>query len=314
MRVFVTGGTRVLGQPVVRLLVEQGHDLRGLAHSQRSDETLRSLGAEPVNADLFDADSLRSAMDAVDAVLHLATRIPPPDKMRIRDSWNENDRIRREGTRNLIAAARERQVTVFVYPSVTLVYPDSGSNWIDASNAQPQAIGILISTIDAETEVSRFGDHDRRGISLRLGTLYGPSSPQSQEILTSARHGIADLPGRGDAYQSSIWVEDAAHAIVSAMEGAPSNVYDVVDDEPLTNHQLVEALARAVGRTRLRTPPGSQTSEIIGSDLASISNRSQRVSNRRFREATGWKPSVPSAREGWQRIAVERPSTNQGVP
>ena len=109
MRVFVTGATGVLGLWVVRLLVEAGEVVRGLSRSQENASTLRVIGAEPVEADLFRRESLYGAMKDCDAVLHLATKIPSLPRFRSREAWEENDRIRRDGTRNLVDAALECQ-------------------------------------------------------------------------------------------------------------------------------------------------------------------------------------------------------------
>ncbi|HEY8489980.1 MAG TPA: NAD-dependent epimerase/dehydratase family protein [Dehalococcoidia bacterium] len=303
MDVFVIGGTRVLGQPVVRLLIQHGHRVRGLARSQEAAQTLRNLGAEPVTADLFDPASLRGPAGEADAVLHLATRIPPTNRMRHASAWEENDRIRREGTRHLVDAALAGRAQAFVYTGITFVYPDSGDRWIDAATVEPQARAFTRSTLDAEAEVARFAAAGRRGVSLRMGAFYGPSSPQTQEMLAYARRGFAPYPGRGSAYVSSIWVDDAAAAVVAALERAPSGVYDVVDDEPLTRDQLAAAMARAAGKRRLHRLPGLLARAMLGGDVPEVLGRSQRVSNRRFKEATGWAPTVPSAREGWRLLA-----------
>jgi uncharacterized protein YbjT (DUF2867 family) len=77
MKVFVTGATGVLGRPVVRRLVAAGHTVRGLSRSPENAALLRRLGAEPVDADLFDLVSLQMALRDADAVFHLATKIPP---------------------------------------------------------------------------------------------------------------------------------------------------------------------------------------------------------------------------------------------
>jgi nucleoside-diphosphate-sugar epimerase len=126
MRVFVTGATGVLGRSVVRLLNECGHQVRGLSRSPRNAALLRGLRAEAVDADLLDPDTLQKAMQDCDAVLHLATKILPSSKLRSKSAWTENDRIRREGTRNLVDAALDLNVSTCIYPSVCFVYPDSG--------------------------------------------------------------------------------------------------------------------------------------------------------------------------------------------
>jgi NAD dependent epimerase/dehydratase family enzyme len=110
------------------------------------------------------------------------------------------------------------------------------------------------------------------------------------------------LPGKGDAYLSSIWVEDAARAIVVALAEAPAGVYDVVDDEPLTRDAFDEVLAQSVGRRRLwRVPSG--VVKMMAGVAADVASRSLRVSNRRFKEATSWRPEVPDMRKGWGIVA-----------
>src|SRR5829696_7356516 len=125
--VFVTGATGVLGRATVPQLLASGYTVRALSRGEANDATIRALGAEPVRADLFDPDSLSRAVADSDAVLHLATRIPPSSEMRRRSAWVENDRIRAEGTKNLVNAALEGGTRVFVYP-------DSGDAWIDAAS------------------------------------------------------------------------------------------------------------------------------------------------------------------------------------
>jgi nucleoside-diphosphate-sugar epimerase len=301
--VFVTGGTGVLGRPVVRSLVAQGHRVRVLAHSPESERTIRQLGAEPVQANLFDPATLSQAVGDADAVLHLATRIPPSNKMGKAESWAENDRLRTEGTRNLVDAALAGPVHTFIYPSVVLVYPDSGADWIDAQSTQPDPIAVVRSTMDAEAQVRRFAEAARRGITLRMGSFYGPESAHIRDMLAYARKGVAAVLGPGAAYQSCIWIEDAARAVVVALDKAPSGTYDVVDDEPLQRSELVSLIAHAAGKERLWRLPGFLMSVMLGKDLVAVNSRSQRVSNRAFRQATGWAPQVPSARQGWRRLA-----------
>ena len=105
--VFVTGATGVLGRATIPQLLASGYTVRALSRGEANDAAIRALGAEPVRADLFDPDSLRAAVAGADAVLHLATRIPPSSDMRHRSAWVENDRIRAEGTKNLVDAAIE---------------------------------------------------------------------------------------------------------------------------------------------------------------------------------------------------------------
>lgn len=303
MNVFVTGATGVLGRPVTRMLIDTGHHVRALARNSSNKSRLREIGAEPVAASLFDTPSLRRAVADSDAVLHLATHIPPSNQARRRNAWRENDRIRNEGTRNLVDAALSCNVSTFVYPGVVFVYPDNGNKWLDASTV-PALSPRLQSSLSAEREVERFADKGRRGIILRMGAFYGSTAGNTRAMLRLARRGIAMLFGAGHSYQSLIWVDDAALAVIDALSKAPSGIYDIVDDEPLQRRELASILAEAVGRKWLFRPPALLLRLLSGKDAMFLA-RSQRVSNRRFKEATGWSPTVTSARIGLKLLGVE---------
>jgi nucleoside-diphosphate-sugar epimerase len=303
MDVFLSGGTGVLGRPVLRLLRERGHRARFLSRTGRSDAIGRELGAEPVRVDLFDGDRLCAAVAGSEAVLHLATRIPPTREALRREAWAENDRIRTEGSRRMVDAALAAGATTFVYPSIVFVYAERGAEWIDAERTPLDAPDIARSTLVAEQEVERFSGAGGRGVVLRMGGFYGPTAPTARELLATARrYRLAMVLGPAGAYQSSIWVDDAAAAVVLAMERAPAGVYDAVDDEPLTRRDVARAVGVAVGHRVVRLP--WTVARLIGGDGAATVGRSQRVSNRRLREAAGWAPSVPDAREGFRRIAA----------
>ncbi|GHO99188.1 nucleoside-diphosphate sugar epimerase [Reticulibacter mediterranei] len=307
MQVFLTGATGVLGKATIPLLIASGHQVHAFSHSEKNTGTIRQLGAEPITADLFDRASLTRALAAsqATAIVHLATRIPPTMKMGKVASWQENDHIRRDGTRILVDVALAAGVQTFVYPSFYYVYPDRSAQWIDASSTPIQSHVIQQATIDAEKEVERFTSEKERGIVLRLGNLYGPDVPSALEQFQMAQKGIAALPGPGNAYLSYIWAADAASAIVVALDKAPAGIYDIVDDEPLTRNEFAHALAQSVGKRRLLHIPNGVMKMLTGA-AADMVNRSQRVSNRRFRELTGWKPTVENAREGWALIAKAR--------
>lgn len=311
MEVFVTGATRVLGRPVVQQLIAAGHRVHALSRSQENEKELRELGAEPVAANLFDVESLKTALRGCDAILHLATKIPPTMKMGRLSAWQENDRIRRDGTRNLVdAALAVGGVQTIIYPSFFSVYPDSGDKWIDAATTPVQSATSLQSTLDAEEAVARFTSEGRRGISLRMGGFYGPEAPSALEILDYARKGIGAYPGRRDGYVPPIWLQDAASAIVVALtHPVPSGIYDIVDDEPLTRREMFDALAQAVGRKHLLALPDLLMRLLMGTKYDDMS-RSLRISNRRFKEVSSWQPTVPNAWIGWARIGQESAMDN----
>ena len=307
MNVFVTGATGALGQPVLRRLRAQGVSVKALCRSDANREQLVALGAEPVDVDLLDAAPLVRAVDGCDAVLHLATHIPPAAQMRRRDAWSENDRIRRDGTRCIREAAlRSDTVRLLIYPSVSLFYADGGDDWLDATTAQSELAAPLRSTLAAEAEVAAFADStpDRLGIVLRFGTFYGPSSADARQALAMARRGLALPLAPSAAYRSAIWIDDAATAVITALKGPPSGIYDVVEDRPVTQSESLAALAGAVGRRRLRRLPRWLLRVALPADLRRLLARSQRISNARYRQATGWAPAVADQSMGWMRLAA----------
>jgi nucleoside-diphosphate-sugar epimerase len=304
--VFVTGATGVLGRATIPQLLASGYTVRALARTEENDAAIRALGAEPVRADLFNPDWLREAVTGANAVLHLATRIPPSSDMRRRSAWAENDRIRAEGTKNLVDAALEAGVGVFVYPSFAFVYPDSGDVWIEAASTSIDPTDILHSTIAAERAVARFAEGGRRGVSLRLGGLYGSELPSTKEQLQLARRGISIFGSVPAAFTPTLWIDDAASALVAALDRSPSGIFDVVDDEPVRQHQLKTALAAAAGRRRVLSLP-AWFAQMMAGPAAEVFTRSLRISNRRFREATGWAPEVRNAIEGMARASTDNP-------
>src|SRR5579885_2934342 len=104
MRILVVGATGVLGRNVLPRLLERGHRVRAVARRVEQVEMLQRLGVEARLGDILDASSLLSAAKGCDAALHLATAIPRPGQP---GDWSLNDRIRREGTRNLLAATAQ---------------------------------------------------------------------------------------------------------------------------------------------------------------------------------------------------------------
>jgi nucleoside-diphosphate-sugar epimerase len=303
MKIFITGATGVLGRHVVPQLVQSEHQVRGLARSEGNVALLRSLGAEPLRVDPFDLAALTRAVEGCDAILHLATKIPSTMNLGKRSAWVETDHLRREGTRNVVDAALTQHVQTVIYPSICFAYADSGAQWIDATNVQPVVGDYYATTFDAEHEVQRFTDAGGQGVTLRMGFFYGPESPQSQDQLRFARWGIASVGGRPDVYHPFVVIADAARAIVAALEHAPTGIYDIVEDEPPTTAEINAAMAKAVGRRHLRSLPEVLVQMMTGREIMSVMSRSQRVSNRRFKDATGWSPRYSTTGGAWDRVA-----------
>jgi nucleoside-diphosphate-sugar epimerase len=280
----------------VARLVAAGHQVTGIARTDEKVALLESLGAQGVNVSLFDPDGLRAAIAGHDAVANLATKIPPLTQMARSSSWAENERIRREGCGTLVDAAIENHVSVFIQESLAFVYEDHGDQWIDATSATPISGFPSEATQIAEANVARFTAAGGRGVVLRFGRFYAPESDQIRAIVHAARNGINADVGDPAGYAPMIDADDAASAVVAALD-APAGVYDIVDDEPLPRAEQDAVMARAVGRRRLYRLPNFLVPK-VSSYLVS----SQRVSNRRFHEATTWRLSSPSMREGLPKL------------
>ena len=108
------------------------------------------------------------------------------------------------------------------------------------------------------------------------------------------------MMGRPDTYVSSVHVRDAGEAVASALD-APSGIFNVVDDEPLTKRAYADALELASGTSAWVRVPG-RAALVLGNRTTSLT-RSLRVANDKFTAATGWSPRYPSAREGWAATA-----------
>lgn len=196
MRVFVTGGSGVLGRAVLPRLAAAGHS--PVAPGSRE-------------LDLFDPAAVAAALAGAGAVMHLATRIPPVERMGVPEAWAENDRLRSEASRLLVDAALAAGAETYVQPTITFVYPPGPA---DEETPLAEVDARLRSALVAEAEAMRFAASGRRGVVLRLGLLYGPGtgSDEPDPVLGATLH-----------------ADDAGEALVAAL-ALPSGVYNVVED------------------------------------------------------------------------------------
>lgn len=190
MRVFVAGASGVIGVRLVPLLVEAGHEVAGMTRSPEQVERLRELGAEPVVCDAFNAAALREAVVAFEpeAVVNELTDLPDEPA-----ATNEaNARMRRVGTRNLLAAADAAGASRFVAQSIAWHLPG------DAGAAIAELERLVLAA---------------NGVVLRYGRLYGPGTYYEDERPEPPR----------------IHVDEAARRTVPALESA-SGVREVTED------------------------------------------------------------------------------------
>lgn len=303
MRIFITGATGVIGTRVLPLLIQAGHHVSALSRSARNRDVLRRFGAVPVEADIFEVSGLRRAIAGHDAVINLATHIPSSaTKMMIRWAWRENDRIRRYASVAIATAAHAEGVTRMVQESFAPVYGDHGDDWIDESMpAEPARYNR--SVLDAETATQHFTDQGAVGVALRFGGLYGPDATMA-EMLGVMRKGWSPFPGDPNAYVSSLSQDDAATAVLAALD-VPAGVYNIIEDEPMRRGEWARSLASAAGLPAPKQIPAWVAA--LGGSTMRLLARSQRISNRKFRAASRWTPRYPRASDAWPDILRAMP-------
>ena len=299
MRVFVIGGTGAVGGHAIPALVRAAHAITALARTPEKAARLRAQGATPITVSLFDRAALTTAFAGHDAVVNLASAIPPTAQFMRTAAWAANDRVRTQGSAAVADAALAAGVARVVQESVSMIYPDQGAAWID-EDCPPDPYPLARANLAAEASARRFGAAGGAGVVLRFAWFYGPGATHSEEFFALARRHIAIMMGPPDGYISSIHMADAGAAVVAALT-VPAGTYNVVDDEPLTKRGYADALATAAGTAAWLRLPGRAA--LLLSDRSTSLTRSLRVSNARLRAASGWTPRYPSARQGWMATA-----------
>jgi nucleoside-diphosphate-sugar epimerase len=301
MRVFVAGATGVVGRRLIPLLVDAGATVTAVARTDAKAEQLRKQGATPKKVDLFDPAAVEAAVAGNDAVINVATKIPSGARVLIPGAFSENIRIRTEASQNLASAAIATRARVFIQESFAPAYPDRGDEWIDES-VPIEPSSYVRSVFNAESAAEEFTKSGGAGIVLRFSMFYGPDSSHILDMVKAVRRGFAPMPGGGEAYMSSVWTDDAASAVFSALR-LPAGIYNVTDDVPMPRRDAFDILARELGVKRPRMLP-RWAGRMMGS-VADAVGRSQRISNAKFRQAANWVPKVPSVREGWKLLVKE---------
>lgn len=301
MKIFIAGATGVLGRGLIRQFRARGHHVLGLVRSQQGEQTVRSLGGESRQADLFDADSLSHAAEGADVVIHAATSIPVKSRLKPGD-FLVNDRIRRDGTRALTACAAKIGARHYLQQSIVwLARPQDGSAFDESSKPQPDAVSL--SALDAENISREAGERSGFGVSvLRCGMFYGPDAAHTRFMADGLRKRRLPIIGSGDAILSCLHVEDAATAFVTASEACQRGLWHVVDDEPVTVKEMLTYFAARLGAPTPRHVPVWLARLVAGHYATSFFTNSIRTSNAKFRHDLGWSPRFPTYRERIDQI------------
>lgn len=300
MRILVCGGTGVIGRSLVPLLVARGHEVTVLARSAEAEQLAASLGARAVAGDILDPACLRAAAPGHDAIIHAATQMPRAFPGRPAD-FVLNDRIRREGTAHLLAAAEASGIGSVVFQSIIWVHGDQRGAWIDEdASLKPGRIGQ--SAVDLESQARAFAARTGAVTTvLRLGGLYGATAWHTREILERLRKRMAPIIGDGDNYQSFLHADDAAAALAAALEG-PGGTYFVTDDEPVRLADYLRWLAKTSGAPEPLRVPHFVARLALGAEMEAAYTASLRCRNDRIKQRLGWAPKYPTFRDGYGEV------------
>jgi nucleoside-diphosphate-sugar epimerase len=212
MKVFLAGAGGAIGRRLTPLLRAAGHTVIGTTRSADKVQAIAALGAEPVVVDVFDAAKLAVAVKvaAPDIVMHQLTDLPfAPGTPQYAEGRARNSRLRIEGTRNLVAAARAAGVPRLIAQSIAFSYAAGDgarveTDELDAENSGTAAVRVLEEATLAMPE----------GIVLRYGYLYGPGT-----WFESA------------AKPPSVHVDAAAQAALLALTKGKPGIYNVAEDD-----------------------------------------------------------------------------------
>jgi 2-alkyl-3-oxoalkanoate reductase len=294
LRIFIAGATGALGSRLVPQLVERGHHVTGTTRSKAG--RLHALGAEPVVVDPLDAAALREAVVAArpDVVVHQLTALSGLGMTRNFDkAFALTNRLRTEGTDNLLAAARAAGVERLVWQSYA-GWPyarEGGPVKTEDDRLDPTPPADIRETLEAirhlEAVVTEAG-----GTVLRYGGFYGPGTSLAKdgehaEMLRKRRFPVG---GSGAGVWSLIHIDDAAAATVAAIESGAPGIYNVVDDDPAPIGEIIPALAAQLGAPPPRHLPGWLVRLAAGPQAYSMMTSIRGASNAKAKRELGWEP------------------------
>jgi nucleoside-diphosphate-sugar epimerase len=303
MRVFVAGATGAVGRRLVSQLIKADHEVVGATRSESKRQELWSLGAEPVVVDALDATAVGEAVAkaAPDVVVHQLTALAGTKSLRNFDrAFAATNALRTVGTDNLLAAARACGVRRFIAASYTgWPYARTGgavkteSDPLDSHPVAQQRVSLAaIKHLEDATLRAPLS-----GVVLRYGMFYGPGA--SDEMIAAIRKRMLPIVGDGGGVWSMLHIDDAAGAVVAALDGG-EGVYNIVDDDPAPTRELIPALAEIVGAKPPRHVPVWLGRLLAGEAVVSMLTQARGASNAKAKRELHWTPTWPSWRDGFR--------------
>ena len=308
MRIFVAGATGAIGKRLVPTLRANGHEVVGTTRSAAKVGDLRALGAEPVVLDVLEAEAVGRAVSEArpDVVVHQATALANLSNLRnLDEAFAETNRLRTEGTDNLLAAALAAGASKFVAQSFGgWPYAKEGSPVKDEdAPLDPSPLPTAAQTMAAirHLETAVVGAEALEGIALRYGGFYGPGTSlfEGGDYVKGIRKRAVPVVGSGAGMWSFLYVEDAASATLAAIERGRRGVYNIVDDEPAPTSEWLPYLAEVLRAKPPRHVPEWLGRLVAGEQLVSMMTEARGASNVKAKRELGWTLVYPTWREGF---------------
>jgi nucleoside-diphosphate-sugar epimerase len=300
MNVFVAGGSGAIGIPLVRALVAAGHQVTALTRTAGKRGQLCELGASVAVADALDREALVGVVEAAHPthIIHQLTALPPGGPRRLSDLEATN-RLRIDGTRNLLEAATRAGSRRFIVGSFALL----SARGPGAKASEDAASTAVRSMERAVLDATASGSIE--GVILRYGLFYGAATPSTVSMIDLVRKRRLPVV-RGDAGQLPlIHIDDAVSATVRALDKAPAGgIYDIVDDRAASLTEIVETIAEYTGSARpLRVP--AWLPRLMAPYTARMTSLRMPLSNAHAKAELGWRPQYSTLREGLAQILRE---------
>jgi nucleoside-diphosphate-sugar epimerase len=300
MRVFVAGGTGVIGRQLVPQLVARGHQVTATTTRPGKLSLLSQLGADGVVMDGLDAVSVGEAVAAAepDAIVNQMTGLSEahagkPNLRKADRFFATTNRLRREGTDHLLAAAEATGVTNLVAQSHASFNGIREGGWVKTEEDPLEKVEGTKAINHLEDVVVRAG-----GAALRYGAFYGPGATDDQVKLVRKR--LYPLVGGGTGYVSWVHLDDAASATVLAVEQQAKGVFNIVDDEPAPASEWLPYLAECAGAKPPRRVPAWLARLLAGEMMVGMMTEGRGFSNAKAKRELGWELRYPSWRQGFK--------------
>jgi 2-alkyl-3-oxoalkanoate reductase len=308
MKVLVAGATGVIGRRLVPMLIEAGHDVVAMTRSEAKVDSLEEMGATPLVCDVFHANLLHDRVKEAEpeVIVHELTDLPPtlyPRKAAAQLA--ANDRMRIDGTTNLVAVALAAGTRRVVAQSIAFAYAPEGHALKDEEDPlYEDAPPPWARSVRAVAELERFvtAPDNLEGLVLRYGFFYGPGTSYASEgsIAAQVRRRRFPIVGKGEGVFSFIHIDDAAAATVAAVDRGWPGIYNVVDDDPAPLREWLPVYAEAVGAKKPRRVPKFLARRLAGSYAVMLATELRGASNERAKRELSWQPRYASWRQGFK--------------